>query len=167
MAKRSSKKKTESRSGGVNIGGKAKIGGGVYQADKIDDRSTRTTINRSGGTDITADGGGTINITGDVVGRDKITSGMTGEQISKAFEPLLTTVRRELPSEQLAEAEQRIAELQEQAKAKTPDIGIVGKSLKWLKKNVPGVSGALNTVLSQPIIRQGIKDIAAVVLDEE
>ncbi|HLF28846.1 MAG TPA: hypothetical protein VJG32_21170 [Anaerolineae bacterium] len=59
------KKKTTSRSGGVNIRGSAKAGGGVYQSDKIDKIDSRqTTINRSGGTDITS-GDGSINITGD------------------------------------------------------------------------------------------------------
>jgi hypothetical protein len=132
MAKRASKKKTESRSGGVDISGQK------------------------------------VSVGGDVVGRDKITSsGLKGDELAGLFEPLLATTKQAAPPEKLAEAEKTIAELQEQIGAKTPDIGIVGKSLKWLKKNVPGVSGALNTVLSQPIIGQGIKDIAAVVLDEE
>jgi hypothetical protein len=132
MTKRASKKKTESRSGGVNISGKQ------------------------------------VSVGGDVVGRDKITSsGLKGDELAGLFEPLLAATQQSAPPEKLAEAEKIIAELQEQSKAKTPDIGVVGKSLKWLKKNVPGVSGALNTVLSQPIIGQGIKDIAAVVLDEE
>jgi len=125
---------------------------------------SKKTEGREGGVNI----GGNATVGGDVVGRDKITSsGLKGDEISSLFEQLLTTTKQAAPPDKQAEAEQKIAELQAQVKAKTPDIGVVGKSLKWLKKNVPGVSGALNTVLSQPIIGQGIKDIAAVVLDEE
>ncbi|HEY4691762.1 MAG TPA: hypothetical protein VIK33_20820 [Anaerolineae bacterium] len=126
---------------------------------KIDSRQTPGTGKRSGGVDIS---GKNVKIGGDVVGRDKI---VKGGDVAKAFEPLKAALKQ-APADKMAEAEQKVADLQAQAQSKTPDIGVVGKALKWLKKNVPGVSGALNTVLNQPIIGQGIKDIAAVILED-
>ena len=124
----------------------------------------KRTQSRSGGIDIK----GNVTAGSDIVGRDKITtSGLKGDEVAKLFEQVLTTVRQQAPADKQAEAEQKVAELQAQVQSKKPDVGVVGKTLKWLKKNVPGVSGALNTVLSQPIIGQGIKDIAAVILDDD
>ena len=104
---------------------------------------------------------------GDYVGRDKIVTGLKGDELSHLFAPLLAAVRQQAPADKQAEAEQKVAQLQQQVKAKTPDIGLVGKALKWLKSNVPGVSGALSAALHQPVIGQGIKDIAAVILEDE
>ncbi len=109
---------------------------------------------------------GNVTVGGDIVGRDKIT-GLKGDEVAKLFEQVLVTVKQAAPAGKQAEAEQKVAEIQKQAASKTPDVGVVGKALKWLKKNVPGVSTALNTALSQPIIGQGIKDIAAVILEED
>jgi len=117
------------------------------------------------GVNITGSG---ISIGGDVVGRDKITStGIKGDEVAKLFEQLTSTVKASAPPDKLAEAQQKIADLEAAVKSKTPDVGLVGKSLKWLKKNVPGVSDVLKLVLNQPIVGQAVKDIAAVVLDEE
>ena len=118
---------------------------------------------REGGVNI----GGNASVGGDVVGRDKTTTmGLTGDQVAKLFEPLTTSVRQSAPPDKVDEAMQKIAELEAQVKSKSPNMGVVGQTLKWLKKNVPGVSAALNTVLGQPIVGQAIKDIAAVVLEE-
>jgi hypothetical protein len=108
--------------------------------------------------------GSTVTVGGDIVGRDKI-AGVTGDQLVKMFEPVLSVIEK-APAGKQSEAEAKVKELQEQLKAKEPDLGIVGKSLKWLKQNVPGVSTALNTVLNQPIIGKAVKDIAAVILDD-
>jgi len=148
MAKKSTSKKANRRSGGVNIRaggdyvGGSKIGGGKAGRDSL------------------AAGGNIVRVTG---------SGHTvaGGELGRLFEPVASAIRQQAPPDRLAEAEQKIAELQEQVKARQPDIGLVGKTLKWLKKNVPGVSSALSTVLSQPIIGQSIKDIAAVILEDE
>ncbi len=109
---------------------------------------------------------------GNLVGRDNVgtmsssTGGATPDQYAKLFEPLLDAVKQQVPSDKLAEAEQKIADLQEQIKAKTPNIGIVGTALKWVKKNVPGASEVLKTVLNQPIVGQAVKDLAAVILED-
>ena len=115
-------------------------------------------------------GGSKITPGGDYAGRDIIkttTTGLKGDELARLFEQVLTSVKQHAPTEKQAEAAQKVAELQEQVKAKQPNIGLVGKTLKWLKNNVPGVSSMLSTVLSQPIIGQGIKDIAAVILEDD
>jgi hypothetical protein len=126
----------------------------------------KSSTSRSGGVNI--GGGSKVNIKGDFVGRDKVTTtttGMKGDEIARLFEPVLKTVTAQAPADKRIEAEAKVAELQQQAQSKAPNIGVVGKALKWLKQNVPGASSALNTVLNQPIIGQGIKDIAAVILE--
>lgn len=149
------KKKAASRSGGVSIGGNVgRVGGDIVSGDK--------TVH---GDDIKIGDVGAGAAVG--VGRGARASVKTGADAAKLFEQVAALVKQNAPTDKQAEAQQKVAELQEQAQATKPDIGIVGKSLKWLKKNVPGVSGALNTVLSQPIIGQGIKDIAAVILEDE
>lgn len=107
---------------------------------------------------------GNVTVGGDIVGRDKIT-GLKGDEVARLFEQATSAVKRQAPPDKQAEAQQKIAAIRAQAQSKTPDVGVVGKALKWLKKNVPGVSTALNAALSQPIIGQGIKDIAAVILE--
>jgi hypothetical protein len=98
------KKKSSSRSGGVNISGKANVGGGVYQSDKIGKISN---VTRSGGTDINAQGGA-VNITGDVVGRDKVTkttnttTGMNADDVAKLFDSIYKQINQK-PKEDQAE----------------------------------------------------------------
>ena len=148
MTKRSTSKKLKARSSGVSI----KAGGDYVGGSKISAGKA--------GRDSLAAGGNIVRVTG---------SGHTvaGGELGRLFEPVASAIQQQAPPDKLAEAEQKIAELQAQVKAKQPDIGLVGKTLKWLKKNVPGVSSALSTVLSQPIIGQSIKDIAAVILEDE
>jgi len=151
--KRESVKKKRSQSGDITFG----EGGINFGGDNVE---------ISIGGDVS--GGNQQKVGGDITGRDKVTSsGLKGDELAGLFQQLRTATMQAAPPKKQAEAQEKIAELQAQLKAKTPDVGVVGKSLKWLKKNVPGVSGALNTVLSQPIIGQSIKDIAAVILEDE
>jgi len=138
------KNKAESGSGNINISGSIKAGGHVVTGD----------MTQAGG---------------NIAGRDMISThtGVKGDEVAKLFEQVSSAIKQQAPAEKRAEAGQKVAELQEQVRAKQPDVGLVGKTLKWLKKNVPGVSSTLSTVLSQPIIGQGIKDIAAVILEDD
>ena len=148
MAKKSTSKRANRRSGSVNV----RAGGDYVGGDKIGGGKA--------GRDSLAAGGNIVHVTG----RGHT---VTGGELGRLFEPVASAIQQQAPPDKLAEAEQKIAELQAQVKAKQPDIGLVGKTLKWLKMNVPGVSSALSTVLSQPIIGQSIKDIAAVILEDE
>jgi len=152
------KKKDEEkgRSGGINIGGNVgNVGGDIVGGDKKETvHGDKITMGDVGAGAAVAAGRGAS---------AKVQSGVSGELMKE----LLTFVKQEAPAGVQAEAEEQVAALEEQVKAKEPDLGVVGKSLKWLKKNVPGVKGALDTVLGQPLIGQGIKDIAAVILDDD
>lgn len=147
MTKRSVQRKKRPEQGSVNIsaggdyvgGNMTKAGGDIVQGNKVG---------------------------GDTVGRDKVTTtGAQADQLAAAFAQLMQ-VAQQVPAARQAEAMQKVDELQKQLKAKEPNLGLIGQSLKWLKKNIPGVSAALNTVLNQPIIGQGIKDVAAVILED-
>ena len=109
---------------------------------------------------------------GNFVGHDNLgtmnssTGGATPDQYAKLFEPLISAIKQQAPADKLVEAEQKIAEIQEQVKAKQPNVGIVGAALKWVKKNVPGASEILKTALNQPIVGQAVKDLATVILED-
>jgi hypothetical protein len=158
MAKKKGKREEDDkgRSGGINIGGNVgNVGGDIVGGDKKETvHGDKITMGNVGAGAAVAAGRGAS---------ASIQSGVSGGLMKE----LLSFVKQEAPPAVQAEAEQQVAALEEQVKAKEPDLGIVGKSLKWLKKNVPGVQGALDTVLSQPLIGQGIKDIAAVILDDD
>ncbi len=134
----------KSRSGGVNISGKTKVGGGIYQADKISKIDNRT-INRSGGTDIDARGGA-VNITGDVVGRDKVTTtitntGLSAADFANAFDVIYQRVATK-PAEDQADIRDAVDAIKAEAKkeavdGKQPDEKMVKLSAQALVTTAP------------------------------
>ena len=160
MTKRSAQRKKKPAAGSVNI-----PAGGDYAGGSVTKAGGDVNI----GGHVTKAGGDVVHgdkVGGDKVGRDKITTtGAQADQLAAAFAQLMKVAQQASPARQ-AEAMQKIDELQKQIEATQPQLGLIGQSLKWLKKNVPGVSAALNTVLNQPIVGQGIKDIAAVILED-
>jgi len=132
----------KSRSGGVNISGNVKVKGGIYQVDKVDKIDNRI-INRSGGTDITANGG-TINVTGDVTGRDKITTtntGLSAVDFAKAFDVIYQRIATK-PAEDQADIRDAVdaikAEAQKEAvDGKQPDEKMVKLSAQALVTTAP------------------------------
>jgi len=146
MTKRSVQRKKKPEAGRVNISAGGDYAGG--------------SLTKAGGDIVYGD-----KVGGDKVGGDKITTGAQADQLAAAFAQLMTIVQQAPPARQ-AEAAQKVEELQKQIKAKEPNLGLIGQSLKWLKKHVPGVSAAVNAVLNQPIVGQGIKDVAAVILED-
>ncbi len=117
---------------------------------------------------VTFSGSGSVTVQGDVVGRDKnVTSGVKLDEVAKLFEQLNSQVRTMAPADKQAELETKIAELEKQARAKEPDVNVVGSVLKWIKKNVPGASAVVKTVLNQPVVGSVIKGVASLVLDED
>jgi hypothetical protein len=135
---------SKSRSGGVNISGNTKVGGGIYQADKISKIDNRT-INRSGGTDIDASGG-TVNITGDVVGRDKITTtitntGLSAADFAKAFDVIYQRIAAK-PVEDQTDIRDAVDAIKAEAKkeavdGKQPDEKMVKLSAQALVTTAP------------------------------
>jgi hypothetical protein len=135
---------SKSRSGGVNISGKTKVGGGIYQADKISQIDNRT-INRSGGTDIDARGG-TVSITGDVVGRDKITTtitntGLSAADFAKAFDVIYQRIATR-PADEQTDIRDAVDAIKAEAKkeavdGKQPDEKMVKLSAQALVTTAP------------------------------
>lgn len=122
--------------------------------------------NQEGG--VTFSGSGSVNVQGDVVGRDKVTTaGAKVDEIAKLYESLTAQVKALAPADKQGELEQKIALLEEQTKSKSPDLNVVGGALKWIKKNVPGASTILKTLLNQPIVGAVVKGAAQLVLDDE
>jgi hypothetical protein len=136
------KNKSSSRSGGVNISGKPSIGGDIYQADKIEKKSI---VKRSGGTDINAQGG-TVSITGDVVGRDKTVTtntGMSADDVAKLFDSIYKKIDQK-PKEDQADIRSAVDVIQTAAKSeavdgKAPDTSAVTMASQSLAMTAPDI----------------------------
>jgi hypothetical protein len=118
------------------------------------------TPDRSGGVYIN---GGTITVGGDIVGGDRIVVVSDGT-IDRLFEPLLAEAQKIEPDALRVEARQRIIEIRDQAKRYRPDSVAVGKSLKWLMVNTPGLVPQLCRTLADPCLPQSVRELAVVVL---
>lgn len=109
---------------------------------------------------------GSITVHGDVAGRDLYTGLRNDLVIDLLFDQVVVVLEEKAPAEQRHEAEQKVIELREQAKASRPDPLIVSDALTWLNEHVPGLSAILKSVLNQPIMSRSIQDITAIVLGE-
>jgi CHAT domain len=154
-----SDEESKGRSGGVNISGNVKVGGGVYQADKIT-KINKQTINRSGGVDVDASGG-TVNITGDLVGRDKITTTNTGlsvEDVAKLFTSIYQQIeaRPNLPSRDKddlkADVKDVEAETAKVAQGQKPDESFLERRLRSIKRMAPDILDVIASAFASPTL---------------
>jgi hypothetical protein len=168
-----SDEKPGTRSGGVNISGKdVKVGGGVYQSDKIDNIDNHT-VNRSGGTNINAQGG-TVSVSGDVVGRDKITTTTTTTtgidaaalaELLKAFKDINRQIdtRKEDPSVDKDELKDTVKKVEAEVKKGEEANPIkVERWLKFLGDMAPDILQVTAATLANPVmgLSLAIKKIA-------
>ncbi|HKZ83076.1 MAG TPA: hypothetical protein VJ793_05410 [Anaerolineae bacterium] len=148
------------RDSGVNIKGKkVSVGGDIAQGDKvtIDKSKKTTTINRSGGIDISA-GGGTINVTGDLTGRDKVTTtttGVTAEDFAKLFDVVYKRMERLPPSVDKADVREAVETIETEAKKEAtrgepPDEKLVKLSAQSLINMAPDILEVAAATLASP-----------------
>lgn len=123
--------------------------------------------NQSGGVNIS--GGGSVNIGGDVVGRDKITNvttGLSGDQLNQLFAPLINALRA-APSEKQNEAMQKAEELKKEiAKGKEANDGVIAKIVDGLVALVPGAVSAVVGMFATPILGGLAGPVTKYVLDK-
>ncbi|HJX84048.1 MAG TPA: hypothetical protein VJ723_06870 [Candidatus Angelobacter sp.] len=113
--------------------------------------------NQSGGVNIS---GGNVNVSGDIVGRDKITM-ISKAQLDEAFRPVAEAVS------QHPEAAQKLEELKaEAAKDKKANDGIMAKLVKGIVALVPGAVSAVVSTFATPILGGIVGPITKYVLDE-
>ncbi len=118
--------------------------------------------NRGGGVYIN---GGTINVSGDIVGGDRIIIVSDGT-IDRLFEPLLTDIQTIEPETLHAEARQHLIEIRDQAKCYDINLVVVGSAIKWLAANTPGLMPGLRKVLVEACIPRSMRELAIAMLDQ-
>jgi hypothetical protein len=101
---------------------------------------------QSGGINIS--GGGNVNVSGDMTGRDKITYGeIPRAQLDQAFRPLADAVG------QHEEAKQKVEVLKtEAAKGKKAGDGVMAKLVEGIVKLVPGAVSAVVSAFGTPLL---------------
>jgi hypothetical protein len=138
------KKQSNSQRGGVNITGKAKVGGKIYQGDKV--ATKNVTINRSGGTNFEAKDGGIVNIAGDLVGRNVkniYNNGMSADDVAKLFDSIYKRIDQK-PREERQDIRNAVDVIKTAAKdeavdGKAPDTSAVTMASQSLAMTAPEI----------------------------
>jgi hypothetical protein len=114
---------------------------------------------QSGGVNIS---GGSVNVGGDIVGRDKITgTQISSNQLDAIFRPLEEAVGQQ------PEAAQKVEALKnEAAKDKKADDGVMAKLVKGIVGLVPGAVSAVVSAFATPILGGVAGPVTKYVLDE-
>lgn len=138
--------------GGVHVGGK-----------NTGDINTGTQVNTGGGAYVR----GNVDASGDFVGRDKITQGVSPRDLESLFAPLMAAVARDASADKQAAAEQKVQELKaEVAKGKQADDGKVAKIVDGLVEMVPGAVSAVVSTFATPIVGGIAGPVTKYVLDK-
>ena len=113
---------------------------------------------QSGGINIA---GGSVDVRGDMTGRDKITYGeIPRAQLDQAFRPLADAVG------QNEEAKQKVEALKtEAAKGKKADDGVMAKLTEGIVKLVPGAVSAVVSAFGTPLLGGIAGPVTKYVLD--
>ena len=106
---------------------------------------------RSGG--VNFGGSGSVNIQGDVVGRDKIVgTQISSAQLEQAFRPIMEAINSAPPAEK-AEAAKKVEALKKEAeKGKHADDGVMAQLLEGIVGLVPGAVSAVVSAFGSPIL---------------
>ena len=104
---------------------------------------------QSGGVNIPGKVG---DVSGDIVGRDKITGAPSAAELDRALQPLIKAVGT-APADVRPEAEAKLVELkQEVAKGKDADDGVIAKLVDGLVGLVPGAVTAVVSAFATPLL---------------
>lgn len=111
---------------------------------------------------------GNVNIgRGDFVGRDRITYGITPDQLETLFAPLAAAVAQHTTASEHAAAAQQLAALEaEVAKGEDAEDGKVGTILDGLAAMVPGAVAAVVGLFATPILQGIAGPVTRSVLDK-
>ncbi len=74
------------------------------------------------------------------------------EQLTSAFADLRAAVERTAPAERQQAAQERIAELEEAVTADKPDLTTMEYVRRWFARNLPGLAGAVTSIIVDPIV---------------
>lgn len=161
--------------GGVVVGGNNR--GNINTGTQIDARGSqgfihdnKGSVTQQFGNRIDTGGGayvgGNVSAGGDFVGRDKITTGLSGSELEALFAPLMAAVAQGAPPEKQAAAVQQVQELKaEAAKGDKADDNRMAKIIDGLTGMVPGAMGAVVSMFANPIVGGIVGPVTKFVLD--
>jgi hypothetical protein len=125
--------------------------------------SKKTSAGQSGGVNISGSVG---SVSGDIVGRDKISGAPSMAQLDSALRPLVDAIGA-APAEKRVEAEAKLSALkQEAAKGKSADDGVIAKLVDGLVGLVPGATSAIVSAFATPILGGIAGPVTRFVLDK-
>jgi hypothetical protein len=104
-------------------------------------------------------GSGDIHVAGSQYGID-------AADLSRLFEALLSRVHDQSPSDEREEALQQVKGLQKALEQGPPNLGKMESVLRWFKKNVPQLAGAVASVILSPIVGQVVEAAGELVAAE-
>ena len=92
--------------------------------------------------------------------------GMDAAEINKLFEGLVGLVQQEAPPEKKAKALSEVGELKKAVLADKPDLGRMESVLRWFRKNIPQLAGAVGSVILNPLIGKVVEAAGEIVVEE-
>ncbi|MGH8578852.1 MAG: hypothetical protein ACREVK_01570 [Gammaproteobacteria bacterium] len=147
--------------------GATAVGGrGVYVGGKNTgsiNPGTQTNVDTGGGAYV----GGNVDTGGDFVGRDRISQGLSPQDLEPLFARLLAVVAKEAPADKQAAAVQNVQELKaEVAKGTQADDSKLGKIVDGLVALVPGAIGSVVSMFATPLLNGIAGPVTKYVLDK-
>jgi hypothetical protein len=92
--------------------------------------------------------------------------GMDADEINKLFQGLGSLVQQQAPPEKRAKALREVGELKEAVLADKPDLGKMESVLRWFRKNIPQLAGAVGSVILNPLIGKVMEAAGELVVEE-
>ena len=92
--------------------------------------------------------------------------GVNADELGSLFEALYRLVDEQAPPDQKQRALQEIDALKEAIEDEEPDLGKMESVLRWFKRNLPQLAGAVSSVILHPIVGQVVEAAGEVLATE-
>jgi hypothetical protein len=103
-----------------------------------------------------------VNVDGDLVGRDKITSALATDEFNGLFTRLLEAVEQsqDLNPQEKKETQSKSEELKEELKQSEPDLGKLDRLKKFISSKGGAIAAATGAIFQYPPVQELVKSIA-------
>jgi hypothetical protein len=92
--------------------------------------------------------------------------GVDADELGSLFQALYRLVEEQAPPDQKQRALQEVDALKEAIEDEEPDLGKMESVLRWFKRNLPQVAGAVSSVILHPIVGQLVEAAGDVIAAE-